>query len=88
MFSFGQNASSDSSVQNKRGLVNLFASELTSMFIESKEKQASEYCCFANLGVDLKKIDICIGDPKADVENEVLKAEQHVQVWVIKIYLL
>ena len=58
------------------------------MFIKRREKQASEYCCFANLGVDLKKIDKCIGDPEADMENEVLKAEQDVQVWFIKIYFL
>ena len=33
------------------------------------------------LGVDLKKIDECMGDPEADAENAVLKAEQQAQVW-------
>lgn len=33
-----------------------------------------------NEGVDLKKIDECIGDPEADVENPILKAEQDAQV--------
>lgn len=31
-------------------------------------------------GVDVKKIDQCIGDPEADVDNPVLKAEQDAQV--------
>lgn len=31
-------------------------------------------------GVDLKKINKCIGDPDADEENPVLKAEQDAQV--------
>ena len=31
-------------------------------------------------GVDLKKIKDCIGDPKADIDNPVLKAEQDAQV--------
>ncbi|KAK9167910.1 hypothetical protein Syun_000050 [Stephania yunnanensis] len=31
-------------------------------------------------GLDLKKIDQCIGDPEADVENPVLKAEQDAQL--------
>lgn len=30
--------------------------------------------------VDLKKIKDCIGDPQADVDNPVLKAEQDAQV--------
>lgn len=33
-----------------------------------------------SLGVDLKKVDECIGDPDADVENPVLKAEQEAQI--------
>ncbi|ESQ52524.1 hypothetical protein EUTSA_v10016384mg [Eutrema salsugineum] len=33
-----------------------------------------------SLGIDLKKVDECIGDPEADVENPVLKAEQESQV--------
>lgn len=52
---------------------------------QRKKKAASENGCFANLGVDLKKIDKCIGDPEADVENEVLKAEQDTQVKSTKI---
>ena len=31
-------------------------------------------------GVDVKKVDECIGDPEADVDNPVLKAEQDAQV--------
>ncbi|CAK9146617.1 unnamed protein product [Ilex paraguariensis] len=31
-------------------------------------------------GIDLKQVDKCIGDPKADVDNPVLKAEQEAQV--------
>lgn len=34
--------------------------------------------CFT--GVDVKKVNECIGDPEADVENSVLKAEQEAQV--------
>lgn len=34
--------------------------------------------CF--IGVDLKKVDDCVGDPEADVDNQVLKAEQDAQV--------
>jgi hypothetical protein len=34
--------------------------------------------CFP--GLDLKAIDKCIGDPDADKENPVLKAEQDAQV--------
>jgi len=30
--------------------------------------------------VDLKKIENCVGDPSADVDNPVLKAEQDAQV--------
>ncbi|CAL9127806.1 unnamed protein product [Musa textilis] len=33
-----------------------------------------------SLGIDLKKIDKCMGDPDADEENAVLKAEQDVQI--------
>lgn len=39
------------------------------------------------IGVDLKKIDECVGDPEADVENQVLKAEQDAQVRLVKNYL-
>lgn len=39
-------------------------------------------------GVDVKKIDECIGDPEADVDNPVLKAEQDAQVRSIKIMVL
>jgi len=35
-------------------------------------------------GVDLKKIKDCVGDPLADVENPVLKAEQEAQVGFLK----
>ncbi|KAJ4895699.1 Vacuolar-sorting receptor 1 [Raphanus sativus] len=33
-----------------------------------------------SLDIDLKKVDKCIGDPNADVENPILKAEQESQV--------
>lgn len=36
--------------------------------------------CCTSPGVDLNKIEKCVGDPTADVENAVLKAEQEVQV--------
>lgn len=41
--------------------------------------------CSANLlpssvGVDVKRIDECIGDTEADVDNPILKAEQEAQV--------
>lgn len=35
-------------------------------------------------GVDLKKIKDCVGDPNANVENPVLKAEQEAQVGFLK----
>lgn len=35
-------------------------------------------------GVDLEKINDCVGDPDADVENRVLKAEQDLQVSFLK----
>lgn len=31
-------------------------------------------------GLDIEKVDKCVGDPEADVENEILKAEQDAQV--------
>ena len=34
-------------------------------------------------GVDLKKIQTCIGDTEADEENAVLKAEQDAQVGLL-----
>ncbi|MQL90209.1 hypothetical protein Taro_022807 [Colocasia esculenta] len=34
----------------------------------------------AALSLDLKKIDKCIGDPDADEENPILKAEQDAQI--------
>lgn len=34
-------------------------------------------------GVDLKKVKDCVGDPHADVENPVLKAEQDAQVGIL-----
>ncbi|KAJ6746875.1 RING FINGER AND PROTEASE ASSOCIATED DOMAIN-CONTAINING [Salix koriyanagi] len=48
-----------------------------------KEKKYTKECAdqvIQSIGVDLKKIDKCIGDTEADVENEVLKAEQDVQI--------
>ncbi|XP_074311929.1 vacuolar-sorting receptor 1-like [Silene latifolia] len=48
-----------------------------------KEKKYTKECAdrvIKSLGVDLKKIDECIGDIKADNENPVLKAEQEAQI--------
>lgn len=36
--------------------------------------------CTSCVGVDGKKIDECIGDIEADVDNPILKAEQEAQV--------
>ncbi|KAF3447759.1 hypothetical protein FNV43_RR08463 [Rhamnella rubrinervis] len=47
-----------------------------------KEKKYNEECAnqvIKSLGVDLKKIQQCIGDPEADVVNPILKAEQDTQ---------
>lgn len=35
---------------------------------------------FGCVGIDLNKIKDCIGDPGADMENSILKAEQDAQV--------
>ncbi|XP_039016117.1 vacuolar-sorting receptor 1-like [Hibiscus syriacus] len=48
-----------------------------------KEKKYTKDCSnevIQSLGVDLTKIDECIGDTEADVENPVLKAEQDAQI--------
>lgn len=48
-----------------------------------KEKKYTKECAdqvIKSLGVDLKKIDECIGNPEADVDNPVLKAEQEAQI--------
>lgn len=48
-----------------------------------KENKYTKECAdqvIKSLGLDLKKIDECIGDPQADVENPVLKAEQDAQI--------
>ncbi|KAG1365137.1 vacuolar-sorting receptor 6 [Cocos nucifera] len=48
-----------------------------------KEKKYSRDCgekVVKSLGLPLDKISDCMGDPEADVENEVLKREQEVQV--------
>lgn len=48
-----------------------------------KKKKYTEECSnqvIQSLGVDLNKIEKCVGDPTADVENAVLKAEQEVQI--------
>lgn len=37
-------------------------------------------CLLSSAGVDVKKIDECIGDTEADVDNPILKAEQATQV--------
>ncbi|OAY79951.1 Vacuolar-sorting receptor 1 [Ananas comosus] len=48
-----------------------------------KEKKYTKECAdkvIQSLGLDLKLIDKCIGDPEADQENPILKAEQDAQV--------
>ncbi|KAL3839941.1 hypothetical protein ACJIZ3_024532 [Penstemon smallii] len=48
-----------------------------------KEKKYTKECAdqvIQSLGVDVKKIDECIGDTEADVDNPILKAEQEAQI--------
>ncbi|CAM8889019.1 unnamed protein product [Rhodiola kirilowii] len=48
-----------------------------------KEQKYTKECAehvIRSLGIDLKEVDKCIGDPEADVENSVLKAEQEAQI--------
>ncbi|XP_020575329.1 vacuolar-sorting receptor 1-like isoform X1 [Phalaenopsis equestris] len=48
-----------------------------------KEKKYTKECAedvMNALGVDLKKVNDCIGDPEADEENAILKAEQDAQI--------
>ncbi|CAA7019160.1 unnamed protein product [Microthlaspi erraticum] len=48
-----------------------------------KEKKYTKECAdqiIKSLDIDLKKVDKCIGDPDADVENPILKAEQESQI--------
>uniref|UniRef100_A0A1J3DX64 Vacuolar-sorting receptor 1 n=1 Tax=Noccaea caerulescens TaxID=107243 RepID=A0A1J3DX64_NOCCA len=48
-----------------------------------KEKKYTKECAdevIKSLGIDLKKVDKCIGDTEADVDNPVLKAEQESQI--------
>lgn len=48
-----------------------------------KEKKYTKECAdqvIRSLGVDVKKIDECIGDPEADVDHLILQAEQEAQI--------
>ncbi|KAG0496082.1 hypothetical protein HPP92_000773 [Vanilla planifolia] len=48
-----------------------------------KEKKFNKECAdkvIESLGLDLKRIDKCIGDPDANEENPILKAEQDAQI--------
>uniref|UniRef100_A0A1J3HC00 Vacuolar-sorting receptor 1 n=1 Tax=Noccaea caerulescens TaxID=107243 RepID=A0A1J3HC00_NOCCA len=48
-----------------------------------KDKKYTKECAdqiIKSLDIDLKKVDKCIGDPNADVENPILKAEQESQI--------
>ncbi|KAL1545385.1 Vacuolar-sorting receptor 2 [Salvia divinorum] len=48
-----------------------------------KEKKYNKECAdqvIKSLGADVKKIDECIGDIEADVDNPILKAEQEAQI--------
>jgi hypothetical protein len=38
------------------------------------------YSSAVSTGLDIEKINKCVGDPEADKENPVLKAEQDAQV--------
>lgn len=40
--------------------------------------------CFK--GVDVKKVQKCVGDPEADEDNPILKAEQDTQVGLSELY--
>ncbi|XP_057971054.1 vacuolar-sorting receptor 1-like isoform X1 [Malania oleifera] len=48
-----------------------------------KEKKYNKECAeqvIHSLGLDVKEVEKCVGDPEADVENPVLKAEQDAQI--------
>lgn len=48
-----------------------------------KENKYNEECAnqvIKSLGIDLKEIQSCVGDPEADKDNPVLKAEQDAQI--------
>jgi hypothetical protein len=48
-----------------------------------KDKKYTPECAhdvIKSLGLDLKKINKCVGDPNADENNEILKAEQDAQI--------
>ncbi|XP_073045597.1 vacuolar-sorting receptor 3-like [Primulina eburnea] len=48
-----------------------------------KEKKYNKECADSvvkSLGLDLKKIEMCMGDPEADSDNPVLKLEQDAQI--------
>ncbi|EPS57970.1 hypothetical protein M569_16845, partial [Genlisea aurea] len=48
-----------------------------------KEKKYNKECAdsvIASLGIDLKKVEKCMGDPEADADNPVLKEEQDAQI--------
>ncbi|KAJ4908354.1 Uncharacterized protein Rs2_12012 [Raphanus sativus] len=40
--------------------------------------------CYVHADIDLKKVDKCIGDPNADVENPILKAENFRTVLILQ----
>jgi hypothetical protein len=47
-------------------------------------KMLCDFCT----GLDIKKIEKCMGDPNADSENPVLKEEQDAQVFVSYLFIL
>ncbi|KAJ9134887.1 hypothetical protein P3X46_032132 [Hevea brasiliensis] len=72
-------------VANERGKPWLWWDYVTDFAIRCpmKDKKYTKQCAdkvIQSLGVDLNKIDKCIGDTEADVENPVLKAEQDAQI--------
>lgn len=48
-----------------------------------KEKKYTKECAdqvIRSLGIDVKEVEKCVGDPNADVDNPILKAEQDAQI--------
>lgn len=50
-------------------------------------KQLLVLCILIDADLPVDKINECMGDPEADVENKVLKTEQEMQVIIMFFYL-
>ena len=48
--------------------------------MEGKPIKINNLFSFRYLGIDVQKVRRCMGDPTADAENLILKAEQEAQV--------